>query len=193
MGFVVPGRGSCGSAQLALCSDGDTEDGEAPRGRGGCGSDGRAHLPGAWVRLACPLRHPPGSPRSGWAAPGVSGGGGGRPPAPSSAAPTWLRDYRRAASWSALGSNCQQAEGPAGTLSTLLTCQRLRSRAAWGRGSSRRGGDLRIYARPLGASRSDSAGSCATGPPDPNSDQASFFPGGSLSPPGPRPPPPGWP
>lgn len=91
----------------------------------GCWPRAFAKGPGNLSVCPLPCTRQPGSPASPtWAVPGPQGVSQAAHPRPE--ATTWLQDYRRAASWSELAGNCQQAEGPVGTLSTLLTCQCLK-------------------------------------------------------------------
>lgn len=96
--------------------------------QGGCGAAGHGHSPRAQGTSPCVLSHAPASRGLLLPPHGLCLGpkGSRRLPTPGPEATTWLRDYRRAASWSELAGNCQQAEGPVGTLSTLLTCQCLK-------------------------------------------------------------------
>lgn len=114
----------------------------------GCGSDGQTPPPGAWARRARPSSTPAGS-RASHTQAGPSPQGSRRPPNPGPPPRLGSGIIDAPPAGASSVGNCQQAEGPVGTLSTLLTCQRLKGPGWPGGGArgGRRGVDLRIYTR----------------------------------------------
>lgn len=143
-------RASLWPREVELCfrpgvlhSEGDTEAREGARAS-------TAGRPRARAHLACPFQCTGWGlmlPHMGWA--WAPRGLGGRPP--PARRPLRLGSGIIDAPPAGVSSagNCQQAEGPAGTLSTLLTCQSLKGPGRPGGGAQDgRGVDLRIYTRP---------------------------------------------